>query len=195
MKSALQRLAACMLAALCIIGIPFLVQAESDPPFSLPPRQELIKLRSGMISTTKGNIYFELYPEDAPWHVANLKYLADRGFYRNIPFHLFEAGYYIQTGAPHPPPTSGPGYELPAEFNQHKHQAGTLSMVRRPDDLDLDHGRRSHGSQFRIMLRPARPMDGQYTVFGQVVKGMEVVDQLRLWDVVKDVKVFVRKEP
>ena len=68
-------------------------------------------------------------------------------------------------------------------------------MVRRPDDLDLDHQRNSHGSQFRIMLAPAPHMDGQFTVFGRVVKGMEVVDKLQRGDVIRDLKVFVRQEP
>ena len=168
--------------------------ADPNPPFSLPPKAELTRIRSGIIYTNKGEIYFELFPDEAPWHVANLKYLADKGFYRNLPFHLYEENYYIQSGAPHPPASSGPGYTLPAEFNSHKHLAGTLSMVRRPDDLDIDHLRSSHGSQFRIMLSASPHMNGQYTVFGRVVEGMDVVERLRRGDVIENLRVFVRKE-
>jgi peptidyl-prolyl cis-trans isomerase B (cyclophilin B) len=169
--------------------------ADPDPPFSLPSKHELGRIRSGIIYTSKGAIYLELFPYEAPWHVANLKHLADTGFYRNLPFHLFEENYFIQCGAPQPGVlSSGPGYTLPAEFNEHKHLAGTLSMVRRPDDLDLDHLRSSHGSQIRIMLSASPHMNGQYTVFGRVIKGMEVVQSLRRGDKIKDLRVFVQKD-
>lgn len=170
-----------------------LALAADDPPFTLPAQSELRKLKSAKIITNKGEIILELYPEYAPWHVANLKYLADKGFYRNLRFHKYRPKYMVQTGAPGASVASGPGYTLPPEFNELKHVPGAVSMVRPPDILDLDHRRRSHGSQFRIMMLPNRLMDGQYTVFAKVISGMEVVRRLRLNDFVKDIRVYVRQ--
>ena len=183
-----------------MLAIPpgtFLGQAQAQtitPPFALPPKAQLGLLRSGVIITNKGKIYFELYPEQAPWHVANFKYLADKGFYRNLRFHLHEPGYVIQGGAPGPKANSGPGYTLPPEFNSLKHEAGSISMVRKPNELDYEHTRRSHGSQFRILMRTAPKMDGYFTVFGKVIKGLDVVESLQKGDYIKDLKVFVSKE-
>ncbi|MGI6524463.1 MAG: peptidylprolyl isomerase [Bdellovibrionota bacterium] len=168
--------------------------ALDTPPFSLPPKQELLKIRSAILYTEKGEVYFRLYPEEAPWHVANLKYLADKGFYKNLKFHKYVPNLAIQTGASGVKANSGPGYTLPAEFNNRKHDLGALSMVRKPNDLDFDHSRRSHGSQFRIILGRAPHMDGQYVVFGQVVKGIGVAERLRVGDRVLDLKVFVKED-
>jgi len=165
----------------------------AEPPFLRPPPAELNKIRSAIIYTAKGDIVVELYPEDAPWHVANFKYLADKGFYRGSTFHLHYPGYILQGGGPPANPTGGPGWTLPPEFNQRNHLEGTLGMARAPDDLNPE--RSSNGSQFHLLLRPAPHMDGSYTVFGQVVKGLDVVEQLRRGDRIKDVKVFVRAAP
>lgn len=185
-----------VLAVVCCAALlyahPTAAVDEAGPPFKLPPQHELLRVRSAVMHTNKGSIYFRLYPEDAPWHVANFKYLADRGFYRNLPFHIYEPNFVIQAGAPGPRVNSGPGYTLPAEFNSRKHEEGSLSMVRKPDDLDANHTRRSHGSQFRILMRSAPNMDGQYVVFGKVIKGMDVARSLRQGDVIKDVHVFVK---
>lgn len=169
------------------------VAAQSKIPFSLPARSELAKLRSAILYTNKGKVYFRLYPDKAPWHVANFKYLADKGFYKNLPFHIFKPDFLIQGGAPGHRPNSGPGYTLPAEFNDLTHTFGTLSMVRRPDDLDMNHTRRSHGSQFFVLVRHASTMDGKFTAFGRVIKGMDVVKKLRKGDLIKDVQVFVKE--
>lgn len=162
-----------------------------EPPFKLPPQRELQKIRSAIIQTNKGTLVVKLFPNEAPWHVANFKYLADKGFYNNLPFHIFAPGLTIQTGAPGAKLNSGPGYTIPAEFNNHKHLLGALSMVRKPNDLDYDYSRRSHGSQFRIMLKPAPFMDGKYSVFGQVVNGFEVLPKLRKGDTVEKLVVYV----
>ncbi|MBX7143751.1 MAG: peptidylprolyl isomerase [Oligoflexia bacterium] len=167
------------------------VIAESDPPFNLPPKQELQKLQSAIIYTGKGEIYFELYPQDAPWHVANFKYLADKGFYRNRRFHLYYPGYVIQGGSPDGKPSGGPGYSLPAEFNKHPHELGTLGMARQPDYINPE--RRSNGSQFHILLSDAPHMDGAYTVFGKVVKGLNVLQKLRKDDLIQDIKVYISR--
>lgn len=164
--------------------------ADSEPPFLLPKRSEINKLRSAIIYTSKGDLYFELFPEDAPWHVTNFKYLADKGFYKGLKFDLFYPGYVIQGGSPNGKVSGGPGYELPPEFNKHLNELGSLGMARKPDYVNPE--RRSNGSQFHILLGDAPHMDGSYTVFGKMLKGSAVLKKLTKGDEIKDVKVFVR---
>ncbi len=167
--------------------------ALADPPFPLPDPGELNKVRGAIIRTTAGDLYIRLYPKDAPWHVANFKYLADRNYYRNSPFHIFQKDYLAQAGAANSDPSSGPKYSIPAEFNERKHKLGALSMVRKPDFLDVSHSRNSHSSQFRILLADAPHMDGQFTVFGKVVKGIDLLSQLLPKDRIINIQVFVRE--
>jgi cyclophilin family peptidyl-prolyl cis-trans isomerase len=166
---------------------------HTDPPFRLPPHSETLQLRSAEIKTTQGTLIVKLFPEGAPWHVENLKYLSQKGFYNNLPFHIFERNYVIQVGAPNAKANSGPGYTIPPEFNEHSHIRGALSMVRKPNDLDTSGTRRSHGSQFRIMLSEQPPFDKRFTVFGQVVQGFDVLDRLSLNDRIVSVVVFRRR--
>jgi cyclophilin family peptidyl-prolyl cis-trans isomerase len=162
-----------------------------DPPFTLPSPSELAKLRSAYLETNKGNITFLLYPEHAPWHVANLKYLADKGFYRNKTFHLFYSGYIIQGGSPSTDPNAGPGYTLPPEFNQLRHEFGILGMARKMDSLNPE--RRSHGSQFHIILGEAPHLDGSFTIFGKAVDGLDVLPKLQKGDRILNFTVYVRE--
>lgn len=164
--------------------------ADSEAPFLLPEASELRKLRSAIIYTSKGNLYFELYPEDAPWHVANFKYLADKGFYRGLKFHLFYPDYILQGGSPDGKAAGGPGYDLPAEFSTRPNEYGALGMARKPDYVNP--ARRSNGSQFHILLADAPHMDGSYTVFGKLLKGSDVLKKLGKGDTIKDITVFVR---
>jgi len=164
----------------------------AEPPFMLPPAAELDKLKTAVIYTTKGEMFFELFPRDAPWHVANFKYLADKGYYRGLTFHIYHPNFIIQGGAPPGRPNGGPGYSLPAEFNRHKHEFGALGMARRPDFINPQ--RRSNGSQFHILLGDAPHMDGAYTIFGKLMKGSDVLERLEKRDLIKDIKVFVRPD-
>src|SRR5215471_7791972 len=129
-----------------------------------------------------GEIRLELYPEDAPKTVESFVALAKKGFYDGLTFHRVEPGFVAQGGDPKGDGTGGPGYTLKAEFNQRKHVRGTVAMARSasPD---------SAGSQFYICFAPASHLDGKYTVFGQVVKGMEVVDQIKRGDRMKSVRI------
>ncbi len=172
--------------------------AEGDPPFTLPPRAELLKLRSAIVETSRGTLYFELLPEEAPWHVANFKYLADKGYYKGLRFHLYEPGYLIQGGDPKGTGRGGPGYSLPPEFSPRNHKFGTLGMARKPDAYNrkkqlINPERRSHGSQFHILLTDAPHMDGRYTIFGKLVGGSSALTQLRKSDTIKSVTVYVRE--
>lgn len=169
-----------------------------DPPFNMPPKAEILKIRSAIVETSKGKIFIELFPEEAPWHVANFKYLADKGFYKNLSFHFAQRDYLIQGGDPLGNGRGGPGYDLPAEFSNRNHVLGTVGMARKPD-VDEKTGkranpeRRSNGSQFHILLTDAPHMDGHYTVFGKVVGGFDTLKHLRAGDRIVKVTVFIRE--
>jgi cyclophilin family peptidyl-prolyl cis-trans isomerase len=128
------------------------------------------------IDTRFGDITLRFFPEDAPEHVKNFIELARKGFYTKTTFHRIIPGFMIQGGDPNSKNADrsrhgmgGPGYSLKAEFNNNPHRRGTLSMAR---SADPD----SAGSQFFICVSDAPHLDGQYTVFGEVTDGMDVVD-------------------
>ena len=138
------------------------------------------------INTDRGDVVIELYAAEAPKTVANFEKLSKDGFYNNLTFHRVEPGFVVQGGDPAGNGTGGPGYELPAEISPtEKHVRGTVAMARRGDQVNPD--RKSSGSQFYICLEPAPFLDGQYTVFGGVVEGMNVVDQIKVGDHIKKV--------
>jgi cyclophilin family peptidyl-prolyl cis-trans isomerase len=118
-----------------------------------------------------GDIVTEFYPDKAPNHVRNFKWLADHGFYNGVKFHRVIKGFMIQGGDPTGTGSGGPGWSVNAEFNDRKHVPGILSMARTPDP-------NSAGSQFFIMHGTTPSLDNQYTVFGKVIKGMEVVNKI-----------------
>jgi peptidyl-prolyl cis-trans isomerase B (cyclophilin B) len=139
-----------------------------------------------ILDTDHGEIILELYPGEAPKTVANFEKLSRDGFYNNLTFHRVEPGFVVQGGDPAGNGTGGPGYELPAEISPtEKHLRGTAAMARRGDQVNPE--RKSSGSQFYICLAPAPFLDGQYTVFGGVVEGMNVVDKIKIGDHIKKV--------
>jgi cyclophilin family peptidyl-prolyl cis-trans isomerase len=158
----------------------------------------VLKIRSAILETSQGRIFIELFPEEAPWHVANFKYLADKGFYKNLSFFIYKPDYLIQAGDPQGTGKGGPGYDLPAEFSARHHTRGTLGMARKPD-IDARSGkranpeRRSNGSQFHILLGDAPHMDGEYTIFGKVVGGFDALERLRRGDRIVKLTVFIRE--
>lgn len=169
-----------------------------QPPFDLPPKSEVLKIRSAILETSQGRIFIELFPEEAPWHVANFKYLADKGFYKDLSFFIYKPDYLIQAGDPQGTGKGGPGYDLPAEFSARHHTRGTLGMARKPDideksGLRANPERRSNGSQFHILLGDAPHMDGQYTIFGKVVGGFDALERLRRGDRIQKLTVFIRE--
>ena len=131
-----------------------------------------------VIQTTLGAMVLEFFEEDVPNHVANFKKLARERYYDGIYFHRVIPGFMIQAGCPltrdddrSNDGTGGPGYTIDAEFNHRPHKPGTLSMARQPDP-------NSAGSQFFICHKAQPGLDGQYTVFGRVIDGMDVVDKI-----------------
>ena len=139
--------------------------------------------QTGVITLEKGGeIRLEFYPEDAPKTVENFVTLAKKGFYNGLTFHRIEPNFVIQGGDPKGDGTGGPGYKIKAEFNKNKHDRGAVAMAR-SNDPD------SAGSQFYITLAPSHFLDGQYTVFGKVVSGMNIVDNVKKGDKMKSVKI------
>lgn len=131
-----------------------------------------------IIETKFGDIELKLFPDIAPGHVENFLKLARSGFYDGTIFHRVIPGFMIQGGDPNSKGTDksihgtgGPGYSIDAEFNDKPHVRGTLSMARsrNPD---------SAGSQFFVVLKKSSFLDRQYTVFGEVVSGMDVADKI-----------------
>lgn len=131
-----------------------------------------------IISTKFGDIVLEFFPDVAPNHVRNFKYLANAGFYNGCTFHRVIPNFMIQGGDPNTKDTirtndgmGGPGWTVAAEFNSKDHARGVLSMARSQDP-------NSAGSQFFICVKAAKHLNNNYTAFGQVIKGMEAVDQI-----------------
>ena len=125
------------------------------------------------LETTKGNVVIELRPDLAPKHVERIKQLVGEGFYDGIVFHRVIDGFMAQTGCPHGTGTGGSSYpNLPAEFNAEPHVRGTASMARAQSP-------NSANSQFFICFDDARFLDKQYTVWGKVTEGMEVVNKIK----------------
>ncbi len=131
-----------------------------------------------VIETTLGTIEVGFFSDKAPGHVKNFKDLARKGFYNGTIFHRVIPGFMIQGGDPNSKSpdksshgTGGPGYTIDAEFNDTPHSRGVLSMARSQDP-------NSAGSQFFIVVKDSPFLDGQYTVFGEVVSGMDVADKI-----------------
>lgn len=133
-----------------------------------------------IIETDKGTMIIALHADVAPKTVENFVTLIQKGFYNGLKFHRIVPGFVVQGGDPKGDGTGGPGYQIKAEFNEKKHLRGTVAMARSssPD---------SAGSQFYICIAPQPSLDGQYTVFGQVVEGDEVIDKLAIGDVMSRV--------
>jgi peptidyl-prolyl cis-trans isomerase B (cyclophilin B) len=169
-----------------IIGICLSVVASAQ--FTMPApktitvtKEEIKKMADtkAVIETKFGNITLKFFPDVAPGHVKNFLDLAKNGTYDSTVFHRVIPGFMIQGGDPTSKDpskrraygTGGPGYTIKAEFNSKPHKRGTLSMARSqsPD---------SAGSQFFICVKDSSFLDRQYTVFGEVESGIEVVDKI-----------------
>jgi peptidylprolyl isomerase len=119
-----------------------------------------------------GRVVIDLRPDLAPGHVARIKELAREHFYDGIVFHRVIEGFMAQTGCPHGTGTGGSGTKLRAEFNAEPHVRGTCSMARAADPNSAD-------SQFFIVFDTTPHLDRQYTVWGKVVSGMELIDAIK----------------
>ncbi len=184
-------------------------ETATEEPMEVPgmytPEYKPNGKEKAVITTSKGEITVQLHGTDAPIHVGNFVELARKGFYDGTKFHRFVPDFVIQGGDPEtkgakseqvaaadgdpasPFGKSGPGYQIRGEFdpaaNPNKHEEGALGMARSqsPD---------SAGSQFYFALQPLPQLDGNYTVFGQVIDGMDVVKQLRAGDELEKVVII-----
>lgn len=148
-------------------------------PLSSPEGMETV----AVLETTQGPVTLRFFPEEAPEHVRNFLTLCNNGFYDGTYFHRVAPGFMIQGGDPltrNDDPENdgqggytyrGPGTTLKAEFNSIPHRRGIVSMARAADP-------HSAGSQFFIMVEAEPKLDGRYTVFGEVVDGMDAVDRI-----------------
>ena len=141
---------------------------------SLDPENTLV------METTKGKVVIKLRPDLAPNHCERLKLLAREGFYDGIVFHRVIDGFMAQVGCPHGTGTGGSKHpDLVQEFNAEPHVRGVCSMARSQNP-------NSANSQFFIVFEDARFLDKQYTAWGQVVEGMEIVDTIKRGEPVRD---------
>lgn len=166
--------------------IPQLQLGASATPVASPNMKKGIKPMSAtqaIIKTAKGEIDIELYPQDAPKTVTNFATLASEGYYNNLTFHRVEPGFVIQGGDPNGNGTGGTsiyGDTFEDELNpatksyQAGYQAGVVAMANR--------GPNTNGSQFFIMLADNPSLPKNYTIFGKVTKGMDVVQKIVVGD-------------
>jgi peptidylprolyl isomerase len=152
-----------LLATIVILPLAAESAAAADPENTL------------YLDLKDGRVVIELRPDLAPKHVARIKELTRKGFYNGLVFHRVIDGFMAQTGDPQGNGTGGSGVKLPAEFSRQPFDRGTVGMARSADPNSGD-------SQFFICLAPAEFLDGKYTVWGQVVSGMEFVDKIKKGD-------------
>jgi len=145
------------------------------PAIAQPPPANLDKANAIVIDTTQGRIVIKLRTDIAPQHAERIEQLARDGFYNNVPFHRVMDGFMAQTGdGQNFNGTGGSKYpNLKQEFSKVHFKLGIVGMARRGDSVD------SANSQFFIMFADGASLDGQYTVIGEVVSGMDVVDKLK----------------
>lgn len=156
-----------LLVCLCL-SIAGATVASAAVPIKDPENTLVMQLKSGRVTIA-------MRPDLAPKHVARIKELVRKGFYDGTPFHRVIPGFMAQGGDPTGTGRGGSGFHLPAEFSREKHVRGTVSMARASDPNSAD-------SQFFICFAPQTSLDGQYTIWGQVIDGMDFVDQIKKGD-------------
>lgn len=142
-----------------------------------------------VIHTSKGDITCELNSKEAPLSATNFIMLAQGGFYNGLTFHRVVPNFVVQGGDPEGTGRGGPGYTVPAEIKL-AHQQGALAWARLSDNVNPK--KRSSGSQFYITLEKIPYLDGEYTVFGQTISGMDVVKKIEQGDVIKSVDIVIK---
>ena len=151
--------------------------------YSAPPAMQIDtnKKYHAVIKTNKGNINLELNPQEAPQTVNNFVTLARDGFYDGVKFHRVVPGFVIQGGDPTGTGAGGPGYKFKDESVTRPYKAGTLAMA--------NAGPNTNGSQFFICLEDQPGLPPNYTIFGDVTSGMDVVRSIRQGDVIESITV------
>jgi len=142
---------------------------------------DLNKKYEATIETEKGNLVLELFASDVPNTVNNFVCLARDGFYDGVTFHRVIPGFMAQGGDPTGSGRGGPGYKFADEFTEHKHETGTLSMA--------NAGPNTNGSQFFITYAPQPHLNGRHSVFGRLIQGIDVLENITNGDVMKKVTI------
>jgi len=163
-----------VLAIAVLASAVFAVEERKDEKTTMSNSNEV-----AVIKTNEGEMVLQFWTDAAPNTIENFKKLARQGLYDGTIFHRIVKGFMIQGGDPNSKDPAkedsygqgGPGYKVKAEFNNHSHDRGVISMARGPDPD-------SAGSQFFICLAPVRRLDGQYTTFGKLIKGDDVLDKI-----------------
>lgn len=169
-----------------------LIAGDEKMQFNEPTKPlvfEQGKIYQIIIHTSKGDITCQLTPKEAPLSVTNFIQLAQGGFYNGLTFHRVVPNFVIQGGDPEGTGRGGPGYTVPAEIKL-THGQGALAWARLPNDVNPK--KRSSGSQFYITLERIPYLDGEYTVFGQTISGLEVVQNIEQGDVIKSIEVLIK---
>ena len=150
---------------------------EKPKTYSAPPPMTIdtSKQYTATIETEKGNLVLELFAGDVPMTVNNFVFLARGGFYDGLTFHRVVPGFVVQGGCPIGDGTGGPGYRFDDEITEHTHVAGALSMA--------NSGANTNGCQFFITYAPQHHLNGDHSVFGQLVEGMDVLERIEQGDV------------
>ncbi len=155
------------------------------PGLAAPLADEFVKSREGrytaVLATSRGEIEIELLNQEAPRTVQNFVQLAEKGFYDGLSFHRVVPNFVVQTGCPIGNGWGHPGYEVRCEYSPLRYERGTVGMAHA--------GKDTGGSQFFITHSRQPHLDGRYTIFGRVIRGMEVVDAIEIEDVLKKVKL------
>ncbi len=159
-------------------ALPAAPAPKMEKPGPAQPGRPLVP--QVIIETDRGKLTLDLYPDVAPKTVARFSELVKKGFYNGLTFHRVVPKFLIQGGDPSADGTGGSGQTIAAEFNEKKHVPGTAGMARTRDADSAD-------SQFYICLETQPFLDGKYTVFGQVVEGLEVLGKIQENDVMRKV--------
>jgi peptidylprolyl isomerase len=171
---------------LCLVGFvsPIFAQPPKSEKPAIPPVASPGRAPGPhvLIETDRGKLTIELLPDVAPKTVARFTELVRKGFYNGLTIHRVVPKFLIQGGDPSGDGTGGSGQTIPAEFSEKKHKAGTVGMARTKDPDSAD-------SQFYICLEPQPFLDGKYTVFGQVVEGLDLLPKFQEGDVMRKVSL------
>ncbi len=153
--------------------------------YSKPPAMVIDSTKdyTATIETEKGNLVLDLFAKNVPKTVNNFVFLAREGYYDGVTFHRVIPGFMAQGGDPTGTGAGGPGYKFEDEFSVHKHTEGAISMA--------NAGPNTNGSQFFITYAPQPHLDNHHSVFGQLIKGMDVLKQLKNGD--RMIKVTVEE--
>ena len=182
----LSRIAGLILMVVMLFSVSCAGGAPARKTYSAPPPMQIdtSKQYTATIETSKGNLVLELFARDVPMTVNNFVFLAREGFYDGTTFHRVIPGFMAQGGDPIGTGSGTPGYSFPNEITEHTHVAGALSMANAGPD--------TNGCQFFITYAPQHYLDGDYSVFGQLIAGMDVLEQIKPGDAIIRINIEER---